>query len=77
MTQTLSTRKYEVLAVQFEPEHIEEHRIYTASSLSEALAMAEREDAGRADYVYGINPSDYAVASEDGIAFNEADGLLT
>lgn len=69
-------REYMVLAVRFEPAHIEEHRAYTASSLSEALTMAEREDAGRASYTYGLMPEDYPEASGAGIAFNEADGLL-
>lgn len=71
-----TTRQYEVLAVRFEPEHVEEHRLYEATSLSEALAMAERDDAGRADYTYGILPEDFDLARADGIDFNEADGLL-
>ena len=54
----------------------EEYRDYDASCLSEALGMAERDDAGRADRIYGICPEDYALAREEGIAFNEADGLL-
>lgn len=75
MTDTVA-RPYRVLAVQFEPDHIEEHRDYDASSLSEALTMAERADAGRADYIYGILPEDYDIARAEGIAFNDADGLL-
>lgn len=67
---------YTILAVQFEPDHVETHRTYDATSLSEALMMAERADAGRADFTYGIRPEDYPVAIEEGIAFNEADGLL-
>lgn len=71
-----STRLYIVLAVQFEPSHIEEHREYEAASLSEALMMAERSDAGKASYWYGVLPEDFAVARTEGIEFNEADGLL-
>jgi hypothetical protein len=67
---------YRVLAVRFTPDHAEEVRSYTASTLSEALTMAERADAGLADYAYGILPTDYAQALNEGIAFNEADGLL-
>ena len=55
---------------------IEEIREYEATALSEALAMAERDDAGRADFVYGILPEDYDIARAEGIDFNEADGLL-
>ena len=72
----ISLRTYHVLAVQFEPEHIEQHRSYEASSLTEALAMAEREDAGHASFTYGIEPEDYPLARTEGITFNEADGLL-
>jgi hypothetical protein len=69
-------RAYEILAVQFEPYHIEEHRLIEASSLGEALLVAERQDAGRATYVYGICPEDFDQARDEGIEFNEADGLL-
>lgn len=67
---------WRVLAVQFEPQHIEETREYWASNLSEALMLAERQDAGKAEYTYGILPEDYEQARAEGIAFNEADGLL-
>jgi hypothetical protein len=69
------TRLFTVRAVQFDP-HLEQERDYEATSLGEALTMAEREDAGRASFTYGILPEDYAVARCEGIAFNEADGLL-
>lgn len=69
-------REYIVLAVRFEPDHTEEHRAYAATSIDEALLKAEREDAGRAGYTYGIMPEDFAEARGAGIAFNEADGLL-
>lgn len=49
---------------------------FTAATLSEALAMAERADAGHASMIYGVLPADYAIARAEGIAFNEADGLL-
>lgn len=73
---TDTTRVYQILAVQFDPAHIEERRDYPASSLSEALAIAERADAGRASYTYGVRYEDFAIARAEGIAFNEADGLL-
>lgn len=71
-----AAREYTVLAVRFEPDHAEERRVYVATSIGEALTMAERADAGRASYVYGVTPADYAEARGEGIAFNEADGLL-
>jgi hypothetical protein len=74
MKKITSLRTYHVLAVQFEPAHIERHRSYKASSLTEALAIAEREDAG--SFTYGIEPEDYPLARTEGIAFNESDGLL-
>ena len=49
---------------------------YIATSLSEALMMAERAEAGRRTVTFGIQPIDYALALAEGIAFNEADGLL-
>jgi hypothetical protein len=70
------THTYRILAVQVEPVHTEEHRDYQAESLSEALTMAERADAGRATYTYGIPPEAYEQARAEGIAFNDADGLL-
>ena len=73
---TTHTQNYRVLAVQFEPAHTEEIREYDASCLGEALCMAEREDAGVADFTYGICAEDFAIARTEGIAFNEADGLL-
>lgn len=73
---TPSTRQYQVRAVQFDPAHVEEYRVYEATSLSEALSMAERADAGQSAYTYGILPEDYAIATGEGIDFNEADGLL-
>ena len=73
-------RTYTVLATwQDHPDGLrEEHREYHAASLSEALMMAERADAGRpnAPDAYGILPEDYAQARAEGIQFNEADGLL-
>lgn len=66
---------YRVRRVTLDP-HVEEFRDYEASSLGEALAMAERDDAGREDAIYGICPEDYATAQDEGIEFNEADGLL-
>ena len=69
------TRDYQVLAVRL-PEQTEEHRLYRAVSLSEALSMAEREDAGKGTYTYGVLPEDFTQATEEGIAFNPADGLL-
>jgi hypothetical protein len=53
-----------------------EYRDYRTSSIGEALAMAERDDAGRQTLTYGIQPEDYDGARAEGIAFNEADGLL-
>jgi hypothetical protein len=85
MTET-TTRTYTVRAVAAcflsdgtprEDGLIEEEREYEASALGEALAMAEADDAGRADFVYGICPEDYDIARAEGLSFNEADGLLT
>lgn len=72
----MTTRTYRILAVQLEPTHTEEYRDYTASSVAEALTMAERDDAGRQPRTYGILPEDYDTARAEGIDFNEADGLL-
>jgi hypothetical protein len=83
-TQTTLTpqtvRKYRVIAF-FPESSCEEYRFYLATSLAEALTMAERDDATRPvlltdDPLYGIAPEDYAVAEAEGIAFNRADGLL-
>jgi hypothetical protein len=78
MTQTLTT--YAVLAHwDNHPDGlIEEFREYQATSLSEALTMAERDDAGRPDAptCYGIPPEDFDIARAEGIEFNDADGLL-
>lgn len=61
----------------YNPEHnTEEYREYEASCLTEALAMAERAQAGICDDWIGIHPDDYQQARNEGIAFNEADGLL-
>ena len=54
----------------------EYHHTIHATSVSEALQMAERADAGKADRVYGITSADYPQAQGEGITFNEADGLL-
>lgn len=77
------TRTYTILAVSYRPTRLgpiplnpPEHREYHATTLQEALTMAEREDAGIADYLYGILPEDYAQARDEDIEFNEADGLL-
>ena len=67
---------YRVLAVQFGPVHTEEILSIPASSYSEALTIAERQDAGHRDRVYGIPVDSYLTARAEGIAFNEADGLL-
>lgn len=74
----MTTKRYQVLAAWLETGK-EEVRQYFATSLSEALTMAERADAGIVDgpTVYGILPADYDVARTEGIQFNEADGLLT
>jgi hypothetical protein len=78
MTQTLTT--YTVLAAwQNHPDGLqEEQREYSATSLAEALTMAERDDAGRpnAPDAYGVLPDDYDLARAEGIEFNDADGLL-
>lgn len=55
---------------------VEEGLPYEATSIGEALAMAERDCAGKADATFGINAEDYAEAKAEGIAFNEADGML-
>lgn len=71
---------YQVLATwQNHPSGLrEETREYSATSLSEALMMAERNDTGRPDPpdCYGIPTEDYDLARQEGILFNEADGLL-
>ncbi len=69
---------YRVLAVQFEPVHIETVRAYEATALGEALLMAERDDAGQGGsaITYGVLPEYFAIARAEGIEFNEADGLL-
>ncbi len=56
----------------------EEVREYQASSLAEALTMAERQDAGKPypPTCYGVLPEDFDRARAEGIEFNEADGLL-
>lgn len=47
-----------------------------ASSIGEALTMAERADGGRGEYCYGIMAADYAEARAAGISFFDGDGLL-
>ena len=71
------TRTYRICHAWLE-ESREEFHEYEATSLSEALMMAERSEAGRPDCAkaYGICPEDYTNARNEGIAFNEADGLL-
>lgn len=76
MTQAESTHTYRVLAVQMATTHTEEIRTYEATSLGEALAMAERADAGLRDCIYGVVAGDFDIARAEGIQFNEADGLL-
>jgi len=49
---------------------------YRATSLSEALTMAERANAGQRTITLGIAPEDYGEATHAGITFNVADGLL-
>jgi len=74
------TQTYTVLATwQNHPNGLqEEQREYEASSLGEALAMAEADDAGQpnAPDAYGVLPDDFEIARAEGIEFNEADGLL-
>jgi len=53
-----------------------EERDYEATSVSEALTMAERAEAGQRTVTFGIQPRDYDEALAEGVAFNEADGLL-
>jgi len=67
---------FRVLAVQFEPTHREEIREIAASCYAEAFGIAERADAGAADFVYGVPVDSFERARLEGIAFNEADGLL-
>ena len=68
---------YEWQIIAMDPKNgSEEIREYEADSLGEALAMAERDDAGSATRIYGIMPEDYDIARAEGIAYNEADGLL-
>ena len=64
------------LRVTFPEQNTEEYLEYVASTLSEALMMAERQMAGRENGMIGILPEDYALARAEQIAFNEADGLL-
>lgn len=54
-----------------------EYEEIDATSIDEALMIAERAEAGRRTVACGIQPEDYAEATEAGIAFHEADGLLT
>ena len=54
----------------------EEYREYLTDSLAEALTRAERDDAGQRRWIDGVLPEDYDIARAEGIAFNEADGLL-
>jgi hypothetical protein len=68
-------RIYRIRVISFDP-HTEEVREYPAVSLSEALSMAERDDAGIRNVTYGIPPELYAIARFEDIAFNDADGLL-
>ncbi len=66
---------YKVL-INFPDENRELLRTYAATSYAEALAMAERTYAGKADVLLGIPYDGFKVARAEGIAFNEADGLL-
>jgi hypothetical protein len=68
-------REFRVLAMD-PADGSAEFRDYRATSLGEALTMAERADAGIRTRLYGVMPEDYAIARAEGIAFNEADGLL-
>ena len=54
----------------------ETYRTISASTLGEALTMAERADAGVRTRLYGISPADYTTANVEGIDYNVADGLL-
>lgn len=61
----------EILPSAEQPERTE-YRTYRATSIGEALTMAERD--GVADY-YGIQPDDRDAARREGIAFDD-DGML-
>jgi hypothetical protein len=54
----------------------EDIQAFDATSYAEALTMAERSLAGVADALFGIPVDAYDLARAEGIAFNEADGLL-
>jgi hypothetical protein len=69
-------RAYRITAMNPE-DGATEYRTYEATSLAEALTMAERDDAGKVTRIYGIQPEDYGQADVEGIRYNEADGLLT
>jgi hypothetical protein len=66
---------YRVLAAQHD-RNVEEIREYRASCYAEAFGMAERADAGVADFSYGVPADAFDLARREGLAFNEADGLL-
>lgn len=68
-------RIYRVLAAQPE-RNVEEVRTYRASCYAEAFGMAERADAGVADFTYGVPADAFELARREGLEFNEADGLL-
>lgn len=52
------------------------YRRFSASDVGEALAMAEREDAGKLTASYAILPEDYEEARKLGIHFFEGDGNI-
>lgn len=70
-----STETFTIRVVSFDPTYTETRRTYSATTLSEALTMAERDHVGT-DVILGIVPEDYETAKAEGIAFNEANGLL-
>ena len=68
-------REYQIIAIDPRTK-AEETRTITASSIGEALTIAERQDAARATRNYGITSADFDAARDEGIEFNETDGRL-
>lgn len=73
MTNTSALRTYEIVTVSTETGRSETQNIQ-ATSWSEAFAIAERMTAYEA--LFGITPNHYESARAEGLAINEADGLL-
>jgi hypothetical protein len=57
-------------------ENTEAIHTYDATDYAEALTMAERAFAGIEDVLIAIPADAYDLARAEGIAFNEADGML-